>query len=328
MNRPTVVVLGAAGRLGSAAVQAFAAAGWHVLAQQRKATALPAGAERLVLPLHDTAGLAERAAAASVVVYAVNPQYHHWDAELLPLARQGMDLAERLGATFMLPGNVYNFGPGMPLVLRTDTPQPGGTPKGRQRCALEDEMRERAARGPMKAVVIRAGDFFGGGSGNWFDQAIAKDIGSGQLVYPGPLDRPHAWAYLPDLARAFVAVAARARWGEAPAFEALHFAGHNFTGAELLGAIEAAAEAQGLRPARGWRHRGMPWGLIRAVGLVYPLWRELARMRYLWQVPHSLDGSALERAVGALPQTPAAQALRHALGELPGLSAPAHPAAA
>ena len=30
----------------------------------------------------------------------------------------------------MLPGNVYNFGPDMPALLRTDTPQPGGTTCG------------------------------------------------------------------------------------------------------------------------------------------------------------------------------------------------------
>jgi nucleoside-diphosphate-sugar epimerase len=316
MTRSTVLVLGAAGRLGAAAVQAFSHAGWRVLAQQRRAPAqfLPRGCEHFDTPLADTAELVRRAAGAAAVVYAVNPPYDRWDSELLPLARQGMDAAEALGARFMLPGNVYNFGPGMPALLRTDTPQPGGTAKGRQRCALEAEMRKRAARGPMQATVIRAGDFFGGGSGNWFDQAIVKDIRRGRLVYPGPLDRAHAWAYLPDLARAFVAAAA-ARV-TAPAFETLHFGGHTFTGAELLAGIEAAAGELGLQPARGWRHGGLPWGVIRTIGLVRPVWRELARMRYLWQVPHALDGSSLAQAVGPLPQTPPALALRLALGSL------------
>ena len=34
----------------------------------------------------------------------------------------------------------------------------------------------------------------------------------GRLTYPGPRDVPHAWAYVPDLAQAFVEVAARDRW--------------------------------------------------------------------------------------------------------------------
>jgi nucleoside-diphosphate-sugar epimerase len=249
------------------------------------------------------------------VVYAVNPIYTRWDSELLPDFRLGMDLAERLGARLLLPGNVYNFGAQMPALLHPETPQAPTAPKGRQRQAMEAELAERAAAGRLRASIVRAGDFYGAGSGNWFDLAIVKDIARGKLVYPGPLDAVHAWAYLPDLARAFVAVAARP---DAPAFENLHFAGHACTGAELLAAIEAAAEAQGLRPAGGWQRAGMPWGLISAVGTVYPMWRELARMRYLWQVPHALDGSALARATGPLPATPLHDALRAVVGDAIG----------
>jgi hypothetical protein len=56
-----------------------------------------------------------------VVVHAVNPIYTRWDAELLPLFRQGLAVAEALGARFMLPGNVYNYGSGMPALLDEDT---------------------------------------------------------------------------------------------------------------------------------------------------------------------------------------------------------------
>jgi hypothetical protein len=56
--------------------------------------------------------------------------------------------------------------------------------------------------------------------------------------------------------------------------------------------------------------------LIRAIGTVYPLWRELARMSYLWRVPHALDGGALAALVGAMPATAPVTALRHSLIEL------------
>lgn len=315
MARPTVLVLGANGRFGAAAVQAFANAGWFVLAQMRRApiSPLPTDAVALDLRLQDSAGLATKAANARVVVHAVNPLYTRWDAEALPLACLGMDLAERLGARFMLPGNVYNFGQGMPALLHEDTPQRPSTTKGRLRCALEAEIRKRSARGRMQGVVLRAGDFYGAGSGSWFDHVIVKPIAKGRLVYPGPLDVPHAWAYLPDLARAFVAVASRE---QTPAFESFHFAGHTLTGTALLAAIEGAAAELGLRPAAGFKVGGMPWSLIRGVGAVYPLWRELGRMSYLWRVPHALDGSALARAAGPLPATPVAVAVARALSDL------------
>jgi hypothetical protein len=132
-------------------------------------------------------------------------------------------------------------------------------------------------------------------------------------VYPGPLDRVHAWAYLPDLARAFVAVASR---DELPAYAELPFAGHAVNGEQLLAALERAATSLGLAPAQGFRRGTLPWGLLKAAGLVLPMWREIAEMAYLWQVPHALDGAALQRAVGWLPATPLEAALREALVDL------------
>ncbi|MBL8329290.1 MAG: NAD-dependent epimerase/dehydratase family protein [Rubrivivax sp.] len=321
MSNPIALVLGANGRFGAAAVAELAAAGWTVLAQaRRKPSALPPGARHLAVALDDTEALVAAAAGASVVVHAVNPVYTDWARLLLPLARQGLDAAERLGALFMLPGNVYGYGEGMPPVLRESTPERPSTQKGRLRVDLEAEIARRARAGRLRGVVLRAGDFYGGGTGSWLDLAVVKSLRAGKLVYPGPLDVPHAWAYLPDLARAFVAVAEQARAGHAPAFEALHFSGHTLTGTELLAALEAAATELGAAPPsvarRGWRHGGMPWGLIRVMGLVMPMMKAIAEMSYLWRVPHALDGTQLAARIGPLPQTPPRQALRQALIEL------------
>ncbi len=248
----TVLVLGANGRFGAAAVQAFAAAGWAVIAQARRAPAsLPPGARHLAIDLADTARLAAGAAGARVVVYAVNPPYTQWAGQALPLARLGMDVAQRLNATFMLPGNVYNFGEDMPALLREDTPQQPGTRKGRIRVEMESELQARTAQG-LRGIVIRAGDFFGGGSGSWLDMVITKSLGRGKLVYPGPLELAHAWAYLPDLAQAFVAAASR---DELPAFTRLHFEGHTLTGEQLLAAVERAAAIAGARTRQGLQAR-------------------------------------------------------------------------
>lgn len=315
MTRPSVLVLGAAGRLGLAAAQAFAAAGWQVHAQLRRAdAALPSGAQRVKVALDDIDAMARAAAGVRAVVYAVNPPYTQWDRQMLPLARQGMALAERLGALFMLPGNVYGYGEGMPSVLREDTPEHPTTAKGRLRVALEAELRERAAAGRLRSVVIRAGDFYGGGHGSWLDLVVVKSLRAGKLVYPGPPELPHAWAYLPDLARAFVAVAAHD--DHATPHRRLHFAGHTLTGNELLAAVEAAAAPLGLRPAGGFRRANMPWALLRLLAPVWPMMRELVAMSYLWRVPHRLDGAALQAAAGPLVATPVAEAMAAALRAL------------
>ncbi len=297
----TVLVLGANGRFGAAAVRAFAGAGWQVLAQARRApsTPLPAGTRHLAASLDDPARLAAEAAGATVVVYGVNPVYTDWDTQALALLRQGLALTQRLGARLLFPGNVYNYGASMPARLDEDNREQPTTRKGRIRCAMEAELRA-AARNGTQCTVIRAGDFFGSGSGSWLDLVIAKSIAQGRIVYPGPLDQVHAWAYLPDLAQAFVAAAQVTTL--AP-FEQLNFAGHALTGRELVAALERAAGALGITPARGWRTGAMPWWLIRIGGLVVPMWRELAEMAYLWDVPHQLDGSRMKRLLGPLPST-------------------------
>jgi hypothetical protein len=42
----------------------------------------------------------------------------------------------------------------------------------------------------------------------------------------------------------------------------------------------------------------------------------LLEMRYLWDVPHALDGAALARRIGAEPHTPFLDAVRAAITQL------------
>jgi nucleoside-diphosphate-sugar epimerase len=324
----TVLIVGANGRFGTAAASAFHSAGWKVLTQARRPAAITAaittaGVRHLQAGLDDVDALAREAAGAQVVVYAVNPPYTRWATEALPTARRAMDVAERLNASFMLPGNVYNFGASMPPLLLEDTPQQALTRKGRIRIDMEAELQARADIGRLRGVVLRAGDFYGSGTGSWFDLVIAKNLRQGKLVYPGPLDVPHAWAYLPDLARAMVALAGQSASGKLPhAFSRFHFEGHTLTGAQCLAAVERAATALGLQPSGGFQRGGMPWGLIRAGGLVWPQWRELAEMAYLWTVPHALSGKTLNDCLGLRPSTPVDTAFRDSLVTL-GMALPA-----
>ena len=309
-----VLILGANGRFGLAAAQAFDAAGWEVMAQVRRtpAAGMPARARIVALPVTDIDGLVAHAAGADVVVHAINPKdYTLWAAELLPLGRLGMDIAERLGARFALPGNVYNYGVGMPQTLTGRTPQWPTTGKGRLRVQLEDELRYRAPR--LRSFILHAGDFFGVGSGVWFDQIIAKGVANGRLAYPGTRTLAHAWAYLPDMARAMVGLC---ELDTLPDFIDIPFEGSTLTGDELMDAIEDVARAAGLGGARPFKRGGAPWTIFRAMALFMPLWREIVEMRYLWETPHGFDGSALARWLPTFRATPLPVALRASLAEL------------
>jgi len=146
MSDKTVVILGANGRFGLAAAQAFAVAGWRVLAQVRREAdpAMPAAATLLRASHDDTEGLTQavmQAGGAAVLVYGLNPEYVNaaWRREALPMLRAGMRLAERLDALMIFPGSVYNYGEAMPPLLREDTPARPSTEKGEIRCHMEAE---------------------------------------------------------------------------------------------------------------------------------------------------------------------------------------------
>lgn len=303
----TILILGANGRFGRVARRVFAEAGWTVLAQARH-TLLDGshpGVTHIVLDAANPAAIVDAARGAAVVINAWNPLYTRWDAEALPLNEVAVTVARALGATLMLPGNVYNYGQLMPAVVTDDTCERPSTRKGEIRCQMEARMRD----GCVRSIVVRAGDFFGGpGTGGWMDQVIMKDIARGRITYPGPLDVPHAWAYLPDLAHTFVLLAQKR--DRLTAHATVLFPGYTLTGAELAAAITAAAHRFGmLEEARRPRVRTLPSVVLGLAGFFNPMAREVWRMRYLWQVPHGLDGAALGQLVDVRTWTPLADAL-------------------
>ncbi|MFY7865466.1 NmrA family NAD(P)-binding protein [Roseateles sp.] len=321
-SNKTVLILGAAGRLGLCLVQAFSDAGWQVVAQARKP--LPASIASLagVRALHcdalDRDALRLGGQGAQVVINALNPPYTEWHTLLLPLAAAAQDTALALNALLILPGNVYNFGKQLPEVLLEQgrTAEQANTPKAGLR--LELEARMAAAAPQLRSVVLRAGDFFGGpGRGSWFDLALASRIHKGQVVHPGPLDLPHAWAYLPDLAACFVRVAEH--HAEIRGHQRLHFSGHTLEGQVLHQALEQAW-------GRALKKSHLPWGLIRLGSPFVASWRAIAEMRYLWQRPHQLDDRELRQLIGEPPHTPLLQAVLDSLQAL-GIHTPTRPSA-
>jgi nucleoside-diphosphate-sugar epimerase len=306
-----VMVLGANGRLGRAAVLAFVEAGWTVTAQLRRAprAPLPTAVQLVLADALNVAALAGAAQGVQVIVNALSPDYTQWPKLLPPITAAAIELAAATGATLMLPGNVYNYGNQLPAVLFEDTPFAATHPKAAQRIALEASLAQAACDRGVRSSVIRAGDFLGD-AGTWIDLAIGKGLAKGKFVQIGPTDLAHAWAWLPDLARVFVAVAER-RAQLAP-FSTLNYAGLTLTGAELQAAFEAAL-------GRPLQRGAFPWPLLRLAAPFSVMLRALFEMRYLWQRPHRLDGQRLQALLGAsMPATPLAEVVRQCLAGLTG----------
>ena len=298
-----VLVLGAAGRLGTVAAETFRDAGWQVkgLVRPGRSAAVPRRVEAIEAVTRDEAVAA--AQGCDVVLNAFNPVITEWQKNALSLAHAAIAAAESNGATLLFPGSVWNYGRGMPPVLDESTPMQPTARKGGMRVEIEQRIREACDRG-MRAIVLRAGDFFGGGSGSWFDLVIAKDIGRGRLTYPGPFGIEHEWAYLPDFAAALVRLAEqRAGLRGCMTFG---FPGHAVTGQEFIATIEAVTKCKfTLRP--------MSWWMIKTIGQLLAMGRELSELEYLWRVPHRISGDKLRAAIGDVPHTPLPEAIAASL---------------
>ena len=304
-----ILILGAAGRLGRPAAEAFRDAGWSVasLVRSRSTARVAPGTEILELDAADRESLIEAANGVDVILHALNPPYTEWPRLARPFAEAAIAAARASGATLMFPGNLYNYGSPLPSLIDETTPMHPNSRKGRIRMEIEEQMRDAAAQG-VRTIIVRAGDFYGGGgTGSWFDRIIAKNMVNGRVTYPGPLDAVHSWAYLPDLASTFVRLAEK-RDAVGP-FECFGFAGHAVTGREFVAAmVRILGHAMPISR--------LPWPLMRLLAPVVPIFRELVDVAYLWQEPHRIDDRKLVATIGRAPSTPLDAAVAAALDEL------------
>ena len=218
-----------------------------------------------------------RPAAPSVVVHGINPIYTRWEEEVLPAAHAGDGPRRALrralhAARQRLQPRRGDAGAASTRRRRSGRPPPRARSASRSKTSSSGA----AAAGRLRATVITAGDFFGAGSGSWLDQAIVKPIASGRLDYPGD---PELVARLGLPARPGARVRRRRRARRRGAVRALHLRrplGHRARLPRRRRARRGDARPRARRAA--WRHGRMPWPLIRVVGIVVPLWRELARM--------------------------------------------------
>lgn len=281
----TVLILGSSGRFGRNAADAFTAAGWKVRRFDRA---------------RDQIETAMRG--ADVVVSAWNPPgYHLWTEALLERHAEVARTAAREGATIILAGNVYVYGPDAPSPWQPDTPHLATNPLGIFRKRLEAAYRDSGA----KTVVLRCGDFIDTEkTGNWFENYVTPGLAKGFIRYPGDPTAPHAWAFLPDAARAAVALAEARE--TLTGFNDVPFEGYTLSGNQMAEALASVTDhTVEVKPFQ--------WGMMRLVKPFMPVLAGVFEMRYLWSLPQRLDGARLAEIAPDFAPTPLDEALREAL---------------
>ncbi|MEC7763717.1 MAG: NAD-dependent epimerase/dehydratase family protein [Pseudomonadota bacterium] len=282
----TVLILGASGKIGTHAARAFARSGWEVRRFNRA-----------------TDDMVQAAMGCDVIVNGMNPpNYHNW-AEIIPqITRDVLTAARASGATVIVPGNVYVYGD-TPGEWSETTPHGPVARKGAIRAEMEQAYRDSG----VQTIILRGGNFIDPDAGDdVMSLMVLNRIAKGRITYAGPGNLVQPWCYLPDWARAAVALAERRN--TLATFEDVPFPGHALT----LDALKAEVEAMTGQTLRVGR---FPWWAITLASPVWEMARELREMRYLWEVSHTLAPDRLNTLLPDFAPTPLRDVLRAALPE-------------
>jgi nucleoside-diphosphate-sugar epimerase len=245
---------------------------------------------------------------ASVIVHAVNPaKYHNWRGLALPMLHNTIEAASANRARIVFPGTVYNYGRDAFPLIDENSPQHPHTRKGEIRVEMEERLRDASWDGRVRALIVRAGDFFGPrGNSSWFSQGLVMGNKPVRFVLnPGDANLFHSWAYLPDIAETMARLLDEE--STLPKFATFHFKGHWLRNVDMMNVICDVANISRRRVIP------FPWWAIQASAPFVELSAEMREMRYLWNEPIELDNGKLRERIGAEPHTPIAEAVRTTL---------------
>ncbi|MHA7959776.1 NAD-dependent epimerase/dehydratase family protein [Streptomyces sp. L500] len=292
------------GPAGAATARLLVEQGHSVRVVTRSGRSPEPGTEHVALDAADSERLSVAVRGAAALYSCAAPPYHRWASEWPPLASSLCAAAEETGAVLVMLGNLYGYGPVEGSGPMTEElPLAATGPKGRVRAAVWEQARKLHEQGRIRAVEVRASDFFGPGvtDGGHLAARVMPRLLRGKAVSTlGNPDAPHSWSYLPDVAAAMVEVAGEERaWGRAwhvPTEPALSVR-------DMVGRL---ADQAGTGPVAV---RGLSPAVLGVASVFSPLIRELKEIRYQFDRPFVIDASAYEAAF-AVRATPVAEQVK------------------
>jgi nucleoside-diphosphate-sugar epimerase len=286
------VVIGA-GPIGTATARRLAERGEEVVVVTRSGSGLVHPAvTRTAADASSPGRMAELAAGAAAIYNCANPAYHRWPIDWPPVAHALLAAAERSGAVLATVSNLYGYGP-VVGPMTEDLPLAATGAKGRTRAQMWREAVAAHDAGRVRATEVRASDYVGmGASSHLGDRVVPRLLAGRSVPVMKSADTLRTWTAVDDVARLLVTVAGDERaWGRP---------WHVPSNAPRTqrDAVGDLCRAAGVEPVRVTEH---PVALLRLLGLVNPLIRELGEVSYQFESPFVLDSTAAQQTFGLSP---------------------------
>lgn len=310
MSSPRHVIFGT-GAIGRATLDALLRRGENPgdvrMVSRSGSAAVPDGVEVVAGNAADPAFTTAVAAGARTVYQILNPPYHRWAEEFPGLQAGVLAAAEASGARMVSMDNVYLYGPPAGAPLTEDHPDAPTTRKGAVRAKMARDLLAAHRAGRVEVAVGRASDYFGPGGGAQSvlgDRVFRPALRGRTATVLGDPDQPHTYTYIPDIGEGLALLGAHPD----AAGEVWHLPNDpgTRTTRQLVGLVQELAG----HPGAGTR--SVPAPVMRVLGLVNPMMRELTEMLYEFQAPFVVDSSRIAARLGATA-TPVAEALDRTL---------------
>ncbi len=166
----------------------------------------------------------------------------------------------------------------------------------------------------MRTTILRPPDFYGPDSELSYVRAMfdaALKGGTANVI--GPIDTPHEFIFVPDLAETLIALSEKAEaYGNA----------WNVAGPGLMTTRQFAEQVFGTVHQKP-RLRVAGKFMLRVLGLFNPFLREVVEMHYLWTTPVKLDDTRLRQLLPNLHKTPYTEGIRATIDAMRTRAVPA-----
>ncbi|HYO84137.1 MAG TPA: NAD-dependent epimerase/dehydratase family protein [Bryobacteraceae bacterium] len=254
--------------------------------------------------LNDEAAAARAATNVETIFYTVGVPYSefHRHPELTRIAlRAGASAGVK---QYVHLSTVYPYGVPEEEFVSESHPRKPKAFKGQMRKEQEDLVLAASNPNGMRTTILRPPDFYGPDTELSYVRAVfdaALKGGTANVI--GPIDTPHEFIFIPDLAQTLIALADK---------EEAYGKAWNVAGPGLITTREFAAlvfDAVQKKP----RLRVAGRFTLRLLGLFNPFLREVVELHYLRTSPVKLDDRRLRGLLPNLPKTPYAEGIRATL---------------